>query len=58
MGKKLQRRLNGVEEIVLSLYENGLTTSKHSAYFAEVYRDSVSKETISKDHRRGYRGDE
>ena len=46
--KKRQRRLNGVEEIVLSLYANGLTTGEISAHFAEIYGASVSKETISR----------
>ncbi len=45
--KKRQRRLNGVDEIVLSLYAKGLTTGEISAYFAEAYGASVSKETIS-----------
>ena len=35
--KKRQRRLNGVEEIVLSLYAKGLTTGEISAHFAEIY---------------------
>jgi putative transposase len=46
--KKRQRRLDGVEEIVLSLYANGLTTGEISAHFAEIYGASVSKETISR----------
>jgi putative transposase len=46
--KKRQRRLNGVEEIVLSLYAKGLTTGEISAHFAEIYGASVSKETISR----------
>jgi putative transposase len=45
--KKRQRRLGEVDEIVLSLYAKGLTTSEISAYFAEIYGASVSKETIS-----------
>jgi len=32
--KKRQKRLNGVDEIVLSLYANGLTTGEISAHFA------------------------
>src|SRR5579872_5051106 len=43
-----QRRLNGVDEIVLSLYAKGLTTGEISAHFAEVYGASVSKETVSR----------
>jgi putative transposase len=46
--KKRQRRLTGVDEIVLSLTARGLTTGEISAHFAEVYGASVSKETISK----------
>lgn len=46
--KERQRRLNGVEEIVLSLYANGLTTGEISAHFAQIYGAAVSKETISR----------
>ena len=46
--KKRQRRLTGVDEIVLSLTARGLTTGEISAHFAEVYGASVSKDTISK----------
>jgi putative transposase len=46
--KKRQRRLNGVDEMVLSLYAKGLTTGEISAHFAEIYGASVSKETISR----------
>jgi transposase-like protein len=46
--KKRQRRLDGVDEIVLSLYAKGLTTGEISAHFAEIYGASVSKETISR----------
>ena len=46
--KKSRRRLNGVEEIVLSLYANGLTTGEIGAQFGEIYGASVSKETISR----------
>jgi transposase len=46
--KKRQRRLGGVDEIVLSLYAKGLTTGEISAHFAEIYGASVSKETISR----------
>src|SRR6188472_3042625 len=45
---KHQRRLNGVDEIVLSLTAKGLTTGEISAHFAEIYGASVSKETISR----------
>jgi putative transposase len=46
--RKRQRRLNGVDEIVLSLYSKGLTTGEISAHFAEIYGASVSRETISR----------
>ena len=46
--KKRQRRMGGVDEIVLSLYAKGLTTGEISAHFAEIYGASVSKETISR----------
>jgi putative transposase len=46
--KKRQRRLNGVDEMVLSLYAKGLTTGEISAHFAEIYGASVSKETVSR----------
>ena len=44
---KRQRRLNGVEEMVLSLSAKGLTHGEISAHLAEVYGASVSKQTIS-----------
>src|SRR5215475_2110155 len=44
--KKRQRRLNGVDQVVLSLYAKGLTTGEISAHFDEIYGASVSKETI------------
>ena len=46
--QKRQRRLTGVDEIVLSLYAKGLTTGEICAHFAEIYGASVSKETISR----------
>jgi putative transposase len=46
--KKRQRRLSGVDEIVLSLTARGLTTGEISAHFAEVYGASVIKDTVSK----------
>jgi hypothetical protein len=46
--RKRQRRLPGVDEVVLSLYAKGLTTGEISAHFAEIYGASVSKETISR----------
>src|SRR5215831_4825485 len=46
--KKRQRRLNEVDEIVLSLYAKGLTTGEISAHFAEIYGASISRETVSR----------
>jgi len=46
--RKRQGRLNGVDQIVLSLYAKGLTTGEISAHFAEIYGPSVSRETISR----------
>jgi len=45
--KKRQRRLSGVDEMVISLSAKGLTTGEISAHLAEVYDASVSKQTIS-----------
>jgi putative transposase len=45
---KRQRRLTGVDEIVLSLYAKGLTTGEISAHFEQIYGASVSKETVSR----------
>ena len=46
--KKRQRRLTGVDEIVLSLTARGLTTGEIAAHFGEVYGARVSKDTISR----------
>ncbi|MEV0785809.1 IS256 family transposase [Streptomyces sp. NPDC050423] len=45
--KKRQRRLGGVDEMVLSLSAKGLTHGEISAHLAEVYGAEVSKSTIS-----------
>ena len=45
--KKRQRRLTGVDEMVLSLSAKGLTHGEISAHLAEVYSAEVSKQTIS-----------
>ena len=37
-----------MDEVVLSLYAEGLTTREISAHFAEIYGASVSRETISR----------
>jgi putative transposase len=46
--RKRQRRLTGVDEIVLSLYAKGLTTGEICAHFEQIYSASVSRETISR----------
>jgi len=45
--RKRQRRLNGVENMVLSLSAKGLTHGEISAHLREVYGAEVSKQTIS-----------
>jgi transposase-like protein len=45
--KKRQRRLSGVDEMVLSLSAKGLTHGEVSAHLAEVYGAQVSKTTIT-----------
>ena len=45
--RKRQRRLTGVEDMVLSLSAKGLTTGEISAHLAEVYGADVSRQTIS-----------
>src|SRR3954468_12550156 len=45
--RKRQRRLTGVEDMVLSLSAKGLTTGEISAHLAEVYGAEVSRQTIS-----------
>jgi transposase-like protein len=44
---KRQRRLTGVEDMVISLSAKGLTHGEISAHIAEVYGAEVSKQTIS-----------
>jgi putative transposase len=44
---KRQRRLSGVEDMVISLSAKGLTTGEISAHLAEVYGADVSRQTIS-----------
>jgi transposase-like protein len=45
--RKRQRRLSGVDEMVLSLSAKGLTHGEIAAHLAEVYGAQVSKQTIS-----------
>ena len=44
---KRQRRLTGVDEMVISLSAKGLTHGEIAAHLAEVYGAEVSKQTIS-----------
>src|SRR5580693_8102895 len=46
--RKRQRRLTGVDEIVLSLTARGLTTGEIAAHFQEVYGAKISKDTASR----------
>ncbi len=46
--RKNQRRLDGVDSMVISLTAKGLTTGEVEAHLAEVYGTSISRETISK----------
>ena len=48
MVKKRQRRLDGVDSMVISLIAKGLTTGEVEAHLAEVYGTEISRETISK----------
>jgi putative transposase len=45
---KRQRRLGGVDDMVISLIAKGLTTGEVQAHLAEIYGVEVSRETISK----------
>ena len=44
---KRQRRLGGVDDMVISLVARGLTTGEVTAHLAEVYGAEVSRDTIS-----------
>jgi putative transposase len=44
---KRQKRLTGVDEMVISLAAKGLTTGEIAAHLAEVYSAEVSRQTIS-----------
>jgi len=46
--RKRQRRLDGIDQIVLSLTARGLTTGEVAAHFAEVYGATISRDTISR----------
>ncbi len=43
--RKRQRRLTGVDEMVLSLWVKGLTTGEIAGFFAEAYGQELSKDT-------------
>lgn len=45
--KKRQRRLTGVDDMVISLAAKGLTTGEIQAHLAQVYDAQVSRQTIS-----------
>jgi len=45
---KRKRRLDGIDQIVLSLSARGLTTGEIAAHFDEVYGAKASKDTISR----------
>ncbi len=45
--RKRQRRLSGVEDMVISLVAKGLTTGEVQAHLAEIYGAEVSRQTIS-----------
>ena len=44
---KRQRRLSGVDDLVISLVAKGLTTGEVQAHLAEIYGVEVSRETVS-----------
>ena len=44
---KRQRRLSGVDDLVISLSAKGLTTGEVQAHLADVYGAEVSRQTIS-----------
>ncbi len=46
--RKRQRRLDSIDQIVLSLTARGLTSGEICAHFADVYGATVAKDTISR----------
>jgi putative transposase len=44
---KRQRRLSGIDDLMISLSAKGLTCGEISAHLADVYGTQVSKQTIS-----------
>jgi putative transposase len=45
--RKRQRRLGGVDDLVVSLVAKGLTTGEVAAHLAQIYGTEVSRQTIS-----------
>ena len=45
--RKRQRRLSGIDDLVISLSAEGLTHGEISAHLAEVYGAEVSKQTVT-----------
>ena len=45
--RKRQRRLTGMDDLVISLVAKGLTTGEVQGHLAEVYGSEVSRQTIS-----------
>jgi transposase-like protein len=54
--RKRQRRLDGVDEIVLSLTARGLTTGEIAAHFASGVRRDRQPRHHQSDHRQGHLG--
>lgn len=46
--RKRQRRMTGVDDLVISLVAKGLTTGEVSAHLAEIYGADVTKDTVSR----------
>ena len=47
MVAKRQRRLSGIDDLVISLSAKGLTHGEISAHVAEIYGADISKQTIT-----------
>jgi len=46
--RKRQRRMTGVDDLVISLVAKGLTTGEVCAHLAEIYGAEVTKDTVSR----------
>ena len=53
---KGQRRLGGLDEIIISLYAGGMTVRDIGHHLERTLGTELSHDTIWKDHRRGHRG--